>query len=830
MVSEVQPLPQPRALSLGHFRPIAVNGFGDGRNTYAYSCAWFNDHVYIGTNRNVFAVTKKRIKIDLPVVIYPVPVPEREEDIDLRGQIWRYNPRTEVWQRVYRSPFIRGLEGREVPLGLGFRNMVVFQGRSDPKPAIYTIPNCGSLALGPVVLRSVDGLHFEPVSEPGLGLEDTSIISYRGSVSFKGRLFVTPAASRGNTCTALNMTVLCSDDPARGRWEVSNPDGFKDPTNHGIFDMGVCGNFLYVGTINPRQGFQVWKTDGEGPPPHRWAKVLDRGADRGPLNEAIASFAAFRGSMYVGTGIQCGGYDRFHNVGPGAAEIIRIHPDDSWDLVMGEPRMTRRGLAVPSSGLGPGFDNPCTGYIWRLTAHDGALYAGTFDGLTFALFARSSMWPEATQRLLDRLTLERFLKMLGGCELWRTTTGDDWAPVTRNGFGSPFNWGIRALLSTPYGLFVGTANPFGPQVAVRSPSGWHYEPNPRGGTEIWHGSFAHAGWGLASGKALDGPGPYAGAGSDGAIPCHTLADLTPIAADVEALLHLGEGGDEGGDLPHVLADLACPEEVLEQHRRFAPAEFEARRDRAGRAHPLRRLATGPKDLIGLTEEVADELAIYFEGDWRGVGYWRDEGVSPRQAGEQLLVELLALLPDPAEGAPRSILAIGTGAAGLKAPLSRLSLNATVTTPADNPDGSAMLPAAAFDAVVWVEGPSAVDRPRALRRVGHALKPGGWLLAADLIGSPLHREDLLRRDTDTALLVRSYEQDLRAAGLVDGRILEVTRETWERFYRHSREYFGAKLLFQQIDQEQHARILEALPGGGLVVATYLLVSARKPRDG
>src|SRR5262249_15379255 len=79
-------------------------------------------------------------------------------------------------------------------------------------------------------------------------------------------------------------------------------------------------------------------------------------------------------------------------------------------------------------------------------------------------------------------------------ELWRTSDGNHWTPVTRNGFGNPYNWGIRSLLSTPHGLFVGTANPFGPKVAVHGPGGWRYEPNPRGGTEIWHGAHEHAGF------------------------------------------------------------------------------------------------------------------------------------------------------------------------------------------------------------------------------------------------------------------------------------------------------------------------------------------------
>jgi hypothetical protein len=56
------------------------------------------------------------------------------------------------------------------------------------------------------------------------------------------------------------------------------------------------------------------------------------------------------------------------------------------------------------------------------------------------------------------------------------------------GFGNPYNYGARTLLSTPAGLLVGTANPFGPNVAARLATGWTYVPNDRGWTEVWLGS------------------------------------------------------------------------------------------------------------------------------------------------------------------------------------------------------------------------------------------------------------------------------------------------------------------------------------------------------
>jgi len=91
-------------------------------------------------------------------------------------------------------------------------------------------------------------------------------------------------------------------------------------------------------------------------------------------------------------------------------------------------------------------------------------------------------------RYLPTGNLEEFIEHYGGCHLWRTKDGERFYPVMRNGFGTPYNIGIRQMRSTLVGLFVGTANPFGPLVGVKKNGKWVYEPNPRGGTEIWLGS------------------------------------------------------------------------------------------------------------------------------------------------------------------------------------------------------------------------------------------------------------------------------------------------------------------------------------------------------
>ena len=202
--------------------------------------------------------------------------------------------------------------------------------------------------------------------------------------------------------------------------------------------------------------------------------------------------AEFQGDLYVGTCIQNGGFDRVYQVGPAAGEVLRVRHDGTWDIVVGDPRITRHGLKTPTSGLRAGFGNPMNGYIWRMRVHEGVLYVGTCDISSFVPFSSVDTWPDHVRRLLDPRSLEKFLDRLGGCELWRTTDGDNWLPVTRNGFDNRYNLGIRALVSTPHGLFVGTANPFGPKVAVRDGDGWRYEDNPRGGLEMWLGAHRTA--------------------------------------------------------------------------------------------------------------------------------------------------------------------------------------------------------------------------------------------------------------------------------------------------------------------------------------------------
>jgi hypothetical protein len=200
---------------------------------------------------------------------------------------------------------------------------------------------------------------------------------------------------------------------------------------------------------------------------------------------------SFKGAMYVGSAIQGGGFDRINNIGPAAPTLIRIWPDASWDLLVGNPIQTPQGKKVPLSSLLDGFGNRCTGYFWSMGVYDNWIYLGTSELSCLIPWLKGSPMPsKIAQRLFDE-TYDSFLDYRG-FELWRSYDGENWLPVDRKGFGNPYNAGIRNLVGSPHGLFVCTVNMFGPRLAVQRKGQWEYVNNPLGGLEVWLGSKNHA--------------------------------------------------------------------------------------------------------------------------------------------------------------------------------------------------------------------------------------------------------------------------------------------------------------------------------------------------
>lgn len=478
------PEPNP-GLSMANFRKISLNGFGDGHNAYAYSMVWFKGCIYVGTGRANLALLRHAmpsVKMDTWPVECPYPVFSPEfEHICARGEIWRYDPATEVWERAYQSPLVRGKDGSEFARDLGYRSMVVFQGKSDPEPCIYVATWSRSKGWGPLILRSADGRTFEPVSRPGLaGFPITAI---RLLVPYKGKLYTAPSGAAGGKVNDAGVAIIYeTDDPAQGEWRPVNEPGFGDPSNVTIYELTGFGDYLYSGS-GTLEGFQVWRTRAEGKPPYQWTRLIRDGAGRGSVNQGVISMIPFKGCLYIGGGIQNGGYDNRYKIGPAASEILRMYPDGSWDIVVGNARDGKQ----PLSGLNAGFNNYFCGYLWKMGIHNGWLYAGTLDWSVILSFSRPEEKKTRGSRILSAVGTDNIVKAKGGAEIWRTFDGENWLPVTRNGFNNPYNFGIRNIVSTPYGVFIGTANPYGPRVGKWTDGTWSYVDNPQGGLEIWQG-------------------------------------------------------------------------------------------------------------------------------------------------------------------------------------------------------------------------------------------------------------------------------------------------------------------------------------------------------
>jgi len=481
------PMPQftvAAQLSAGDFRQIGEQGFGDLGNSYAWSIANFKGKIYIGSNRHFICMVSSLgttgTDTEFPPKL-PVDCEPDRLDMDLRARLWCYNPNTDIVELVYVSPTTKAIRSDgtwiDVPRDHGYRTMTVFT-EPDGTEALYigTYMSRKIPGLPARILRTTDGINFSEVWTPYS--ETDGINAFRTSVVYKNRYYI---GVIGDTLN--NVVIMESSDPTSGDFRVVNDPGFGDPTNAAIYTMAVFNDHLYVGTGNNAKGFQLFKTRAIGEPPYFFEPVMVDGAYRGPPNEAVVSMGVYKDHLYVGSGKFGGQIVATTDAGAAAAELLRIGADDRWVIVCGEPRDTPAGFKYPIAGQAAGFGNPFVGYIWSMTEHDDVLYVGTFDKSFSTRYSEDMTWddlenwPVLSEIMKDSGVnladiLEQYAAYEGGFDLWSTTDGVDWTMLSRTGFGEEFNYGVRNFLSTPYGLYLGTANPFyGFEIFLGQPAG-----------------------------------------------------------------------------------------------------------------------------------------------------------------------------------------------------------------------------------------------------------------------------------------------------------------------------------------------------------------------
>lgn len=438
-------LAQGPSIDGGEFIEAAPQGFGDRHNSWAWSMQWWNGHLYVGTNRAFRCVEMASLN-RLSATLFPYPPDDPDlsctpepSDLPLQAEIWRWTPSTDTWERVFQSPAeVPFPGGKMIARDIGFRGMIVFQ-ELDGTEALYVTTVSPQFAFSELqnlparILRSTDGVHFEPIpQDPGTAFGNFPLSSLRNPVAFQGKLYVIAGAIQGSGY------LLESDDPAAGN------DSFRVVNSDGLLVSAAMpyNGRLYVGTRSLTDGYGVYWTDAQGDPPYTFHPVVENGGYLIPLRNVEAlSMQEFRGDLYVGAnGIVAGPIGWM-----APAELIRVHPDDTWELVVGYPRQTPDGWKIPISGLDAGFGWFLNGHMWRMEVFEDHLYVGTFDSST---------------TFKDDSEVAPLVEPYMGFDLYRTADGAQFEMVTEDGFGDPYSFGVRTMAATPYGLFLGTANPY----------------------------------------------------------------------------------------------------------------------------------------------------------------------------------------------------------------------------------------------------------------------------------------------------------------------------------------------------------------------------------
>jgi hypothetical protein len=457
------------------FRVVAPAGFGDLANSSASSMQWFKGDLYVGTSRASQCVALASVASKLPVDLYPLlrgpQCPFDAADLPLAAEIWRYSPTSGRWDRVYRSPLdipvrfdVRQRPTKFTARDIAFRSMAVVKeaggqetlyvggmSAAEVFPKVFAaIPN----PPGPRILRTRDGVSWVAVPQTpgtllgdlGKGLPGSQIkpSTFDALVGYRGRLFASVGDSLGSNA------ILASTDPASGdnAWQLASPL----PEAFPVSALVVYNDFLYC-AVAGRQGqpYRIFKADASAAAPLDFSLVLTGGGTEpgGATSFRAISLTEFRGRLYVGTGTP--------------PELVRLDADDSWELLVGQPRMTEAGLKRPLSGVSLGLGSAFSAQFRALAAHEGKLYLGTADWSSVL-----DVYPP----IGDLVQYEY------GFDLFRSDDGFSWVPVTRNGFATDHQPIARTIESTPAGLFVGSAS------ATAGAEVWLKDPASRSATGL----------------------------------------------------------------------------------------------------------------------------------------------------------------------------------------------------------------------------------------------------------------------------------------------------------------------------------------------------------
>lgn len=320
-------------------------------------------------------------------------------------EVWRTGD-GRVWEQVV---------GGQNPAGSGFGNLHNVGAVSLTVFDNHLYVGTRNLVDGSELWRSRDGQNWQPVvggkAGGGNGFGDGHNQDFYSVVAFAGHLYI------GTNNPMDGCEVWRSRDGAQ--WEAvvgggaGNGNGFGSANNIDVFSIAVFNDYLYAGIRNDAEGGEIWRSaDGLA-----WESVVGRAARcaagfGNPHNIAVASMIAFGGYIHGGT------------YNPDGCELWRSADGVVWEQTVGQAAQTGSGFGL-AQNIG----------VVSLLAVEAYLYAGTAAG-----------------------------KSHHGCEVWRSSEGVAWEQVVGGeagggaGFGDARNGGALAMAIFGNHVYIGTVN------------------------------------------------------------------------------------------------------------------------------------------------------------------------------------------------------------------------------------------------------------------------------------------------------------------------------------------------------------------------------------
>lgn len=457
------------------------------------------------------------------------------EATDVRGRIYRWKTDgTAEWERVFTSPL---LPASIFPIDLGYRGALTFSDQNSTDTGFYIVTTAFPV---PGITTATRILKFPHNFEIGQTPKEVLRIAsppgqsntLRPICKYNGKIY---AGTSNNTIYESELPVeqppaTWPFDTSTNGWNVIATDadfGFPYQNYKYIcWQFQEYAGYLYViiGSVEPdnhtQHGFlmfrgkpesQSTKANGAG---WVWEEIVgDNGIyppGMGNIYHGVASMSVFNGYLYVGTSndvlgplVTQGPMGIVASVHP--PKIFRFNENNDCQMIIGDTDSDspHQFLWTRLGNYGSGFYNKSISqllflpepfnqfnyslnqYMWWMEVYNNKLYCATFDIKVFlkyfneeTLIAFGIDNPERRARILELIDMVvQVNNNPEGFDIYFTSDGVNWEPLTRDGFGDPYNYGGRVMKSTDSTMYVGTANPFyGCQVwAVE-------EPRPGGGS------------------------------------------------------------------------------------------------------------------------------------------------------------------------------------------------------------------------------------------------------------------------------------------------------------------------------------------------------------